>query len=346
MTACFHHTAGRTAVACAAVILSACTVDQRHSEHGTPRRDTASAAEGLATGIASSPARFLRNVIGFQGPESATYDPDQDMFFVSNMTGYGSAQDGNGYITRMSAANPDSAQVFIQGGKNGVTLDAPKGMAIQGDTLWVADISVLRGFDRHSGAPVGTIDLAPLGVVQANDVALGPDGTLRVTDTGIIMSDKGVIYLGRDKIFVVGPGRAVRVATSGPELRRPNGITWDSAGKRWIVVSFDPFVGEVAALPADMSSRTVIRRGAGQLDGVAVLPGGTILFSSWADSSIHALSGGRDVPIVREVPVPADIGIDTRRLHLAIPLSMLGRVQLWDVSGIDAAVKSQSGRQD
>jgi sugar lactone lactonase YvrE len=306
-------------------------MDQRHSERGTPRRDTASAAEGVATGIASSPARFIRNVIGFQGPESATYDADQDLFFVSNMTGYGSAQDGNGYITRMSAGNLDSAQVFVEGGKNGVVLNAPKGMAIQGDTLWVADINALRGFDRRSGAAVGTIDLTPFGVVQANDVAVGPDGTLRVTDTGIIMGKDGVVYLGRDKIFVVGPGRAVSVATAGPELRRPNGVTWDNVAKRWVVVSFDPFVGEVATLPADMSSRTVIRRGSGQLDGVVVLPGGTILFSSWADSSIHALSGGRDVQVVREVPVPADIGLDTRRLHLAIPLSMLGRVQIWDV---------------
>ena len=81
--------AGRRAAATvgAMALASGCTVDQRHSEHGTPRRDTASAAEGVAMGFASSPARFLRNVVGFQGPESATYDPDQDMFFVSNMTG-------------------------------------------------------------------------------------------------------------------------------------------------------------------------------------------------------------------------------------------------------------------
>jgi hypothetical protein len=38
--------------------------------------------------------------------------------------------------------------------------------------------------------------------------------------------------------------------------------------------------------------------------------------------------------VVRELPVAADIGLDTRRQRLAIPLSMLGRVQLWDVSGL------------
>jgi sugar lactone lactonase YvrE len=300
----------------------------------------ASAAGGVATGISTSEARFVRNLIGFQGPESVKYDPEQDAFFVTNMTGYGSAKDGNGYISRVSASDPDSASVFVQGGKNGALLDSPKGLAIQGDTLWVADITALRGFDRHSGAPVGTIDFTPLGAVQLNDIAVGPDGTLRVTDTGIIMGKDGVVHTGPDRIFMVGPGRAVSVVAAGVPIKRPNGITWDPVGKRWIVVSFDPFVGEVTALPASMASGETIRRGTGKLDGVEVLPGGTILFTSWNDSSIHALAGGRDRPIIREVPVPADIGIDTRRHRLAIPLSMLGRVQLWDVSGIE-----QSGAQ-
>jgi hypothetical protein len=107
------------------------------------------------------------------------------------------------------------------------------------------------------------------------------------------------------------------------------------------VLSFDPFVGELASMPPDMSSRQVIRRGSGQLDGVEVLRDGTILFSSWADSSIHALAGGRETQVVREVPVPADIGLDTRRQRLAIPLSMLGRVQLWDVSALARGASSR-----
>ena len=296
--------------------------------------DSAQPADGVAMGYSASGARFVRNIIGFQGPESVRYDADQDVFFVSNMTGYGSALDGNGYISRVSAANPDSASVFVQGGSNGVTLDAPKGLALHGDTLWVADIHALRAFDRHTGAPLATIEFAPLRAVQLNDIAIGPDGTIHVTDTGIIMGKDGVVHLGPDRIFVVGPARAISVAAEGPQLRRPNGITWDAARTRWIVVSFDPFVGEVASMPGNMSSRTLLRSGKGQLDGVEVLRDGTILFSSWADSSIHALRNGRDELVIRDVAVPADIGVDTRRQRLAIPLSMLGRVQLWDIGGL------------
>lgn len=298
--------------------------------------DSATAAEGVQTGYSVSEARFVRNLVGFQGPESVRYDPEQDVFFVSNMTGYGSAKDGNGYIARVSAANPDSADVLIQGGRNGVTLDSPKGMAIHGDTLWVADINFLRGFDRKTGAPLASIDFTSYGAIQLNDVAVGPDGTVRVTDSGIIMGKAGVKHIGPDHVFVVGAGGRVSAPAQGPALHQPNGITWDSLGKRWIVLSFDRLDGQIAELPLDMSTRKVLWQSAvtTQLDGVEMLPGGAIMFTSWADSAIHVLSGSSERKIIRAVPVPADIGVDTKRHHLAIPMSMLGRVQIWDISAL------------
>ena len=294
----------------------------------------ATAADGVATGFSVSGARFIRNIIGFQGPESVRYDPELDAFFVSNMTGYGSAQDDNGYIVRVSASTEDSAVVLAQGGVNGVTLHAPKGLAVHGDTLWATDISALRAFDKRTGAPLATIDFVPFGAAQLNDIAVGPDGTLHVTDTGIIMSDKGVIHVGTDRVFVVGPGQSVTVAAEGTQLGRPNGITWDSAGKRWIVISFDEFNGQVMVDPKGREKPQLLRNGKGKLDGVEALPDGALLFTSWADSSVHLLRNGRDQPIIREVPVAADIGIDTKRNRLAIPLSVLGTVQLWTLDGI------------
>ncbi len=317
-----------------AVPLAACGRAQAASA-GARGVDSATAADGVAAGVGSGGARFVVNVLGFEGPESARYDSAQDVFFVSNMTGYGSRKDGNGYVTRMSAADPNAATVFVQGGRNGAVLNSPKGLALHGDTLWVADIDALRGFDRHTGAPLATVDLAPLGAVLLNDVAVGPDGTVRVTDTGIEMGEVGVVHTGPDRIFVVGPNRAVSVMAAGPALRQPNGITWDAAGRRWIVVSFDPFVGEIAAFAEGDSTRHVVHRAPkGRLDGVEVLPGGAILYASWADSSVHLLAGGRDRQVVRAVPEPADIGVDTRRHRLAIPLSTLGRVQLWDIAAL------------
>lgn len=310
-----------------AVALAACTLRSERPAGGVV--DSATVADGFATGIASSGSRFVANIVGLDGPESARYDPEQDVFFISNMVGYGSVKNGNGYISRVSAADPTQATVLARGGQDGVTLDAPKGMTIHGDTLWVADIDVLRGFDRHTGAPLATIDFAPLHAVLLNDVAAGPDGSLYITDTGILMNEAGVVHTGPDRIFAVGPDRRISVIAAGPQLRRPNGVTWDASAKRWLVVSFDPFVGEVAAMRDGDSTRQVIRTGTGKLDGVEVLADGAILFTSWADSSVHLLSGGRDRQLVRQLPVPADLGVDTRRNRVAIPLSNSGRVELW-----------------
>ena len=298
--------------------------------------DSANAAEDVRMGVSSSEAKFVRTIVGFQGPESVRYDSDQDVYFISNMAGAGSAKDGNGYISRVSASNLDSATVFVQGGKSGVTLDAPKGLAIHGDTLWATDITVLRGFDRHTGAPIANIDFASVGAVQLNDIAVGPDGTLHVTDTGIIMSPKGVIHTGPDRVFVVGPAAQISVAAEGFQLGQPNGITWDDVAKRWIVLSFDKFAGQVMANPSGSAKPQLIRTraGGGQLDGVEVLNDGAVVFTSWADSSVHLLANGRDRPIIREVPVAADIGMDTKRNNLAIPLSMLGHVQVWSLNGV------------
>lgn len=282
-------------------------------------------------------ARKLHVIQGFGFPESVRYDPAQDVYFVSNMAGPGSLKDGNGFIVRVSAADLANPQVFIEGGRNGVVLDAPKGMAISGDTLWVADIDVVRGFDRRTGAPLATVDLRPHGAVLANDVAVGPDGSLHVTDTGIAMTDKGVMYRGGDKIFVIGPGRRVSLLAEGRDLGRPNGITWDPDGKRWIVVSFDPFRSEVYALapdspaPRGQEARTVLARGTGKFDGVERLADGRLLVTSWSDSSLHVIDGDRDQRVIRDLWQPADLGVDTRRNRVAIPLALQGRVEIWEI---------------
>jgi sugar lactone lactonase YvrE len=220
--------------------------------------------------------------------------------------------------------------VFVEAKKNGVTLHAPKGMAIQGDTLWVADIDVLRGFHRRTGAPIATVDFASQRPTLLNDVAIGPDGRIYVTDTGIQMTEFGVIYAGGDRIFVVGPGGAVSVAAEGQALGRPNGITWDARGRRWLLVNFDPWTSTLAVWTPGETSFRALARGKGKWDGVEALVDGRIVVGSWTDSSVHVFApDGRRLSRIHPVPEPADIGVDTRRNRVAIPVSVMGRVEIW-----------------
>ena len=278
---------------------------------GPPTADSTAAAS-------SGPAR----VEGFQAPESAKYDAELDVWYGSNINGTPVAKDGNGYISRLKGDGAVESLKWIVGGTNGVQLDAPKGLALQGDTLWVADITRVRGFNRRTGAPVATIDVK--GSKFLNDITVGADG-LYVTDTGFEGSPKGIEQTGPDRIYRIAPNRAVSIAIESDSLAGPNGITWDGGQGRFIVV---PFAGNVIQAWAPGGKTTVpLGPTKGQLDGVELLGENRLLVTSWADSSLFVFENGTATPVANGLPSPADIGVDTRRNRVAVPLLMENRVE-------------------
>lgn len=265
---------------------------------------------------------------GFRTPESVRYDADLDIYFVSNIGGVPSVKDGDGFISRLG---PDGALLdtaFIRGGVNGVVLNAPKGMAVVGDTLWVTDIDAVRGFDKRSGAPVASIEFA--GAQFLNDIAVGPHGALYITDSGIRIDSTGMSHPGPDRIYRLGNDRTITTATQGDTLGGPNGITWDAGAGRFLVVPFA--VSSVFGWTPGDSLPAVITAGPGGYDGVERLADGRFLISSWTDSSVYVLdSTAALVRYIAGVPSPADIGLDTRRNRVAIPIFTEHRVEIWEI---------------
>ena len=288
--------------------------------------DTASARE-------DSP-HLLSSTSGFRTPESVRYDPDLDVFFVSNINGNPSVADNNGFISVVRADSTSSVSVLVRGGEARVTLNAPKGMAIVGDTLWVTDIDVLRGFNKRTGRRVAQIELRGFGASFLNDVTVDGDGALYVTDTGIRFDERGAMSpsrTGRVYQIVSTPRRrrAVTELARGDTLAHPNGITWDPRDGKLIVV---PFGGrELQAWRPGDTAPTVIGTGPGEYDGVEVLSDGRILVSSWADSAVHVLQDRTLTRFVTGVSAPADFGIDTKRGVLALPRFTEGIVQFWKI---------------
>src|SRR3954470_5776351 len=136
-----------------------------------------------------------------QGPESARYDRDLDVWFVSNINGSPSQKDNNGYISRLRPDGTPYTVKFIEGGKKGVTLNAPKGLAINGDTLWVADIDVARAFNKRTGALIANVSTQGRARFL-NGTTVSPDCAVYMTDTGVLFGAKGdVSHPGPDQVF-------------------------------------------------------------------------------------------------------------------------------------------------
>lgn len=261
-----------------------------------------------------APALSLHDA-GFDTPESVLYDAKNDLYLVSNINGGPSAADNNGYISRVS---PDGSKIdvkWIEAGKNGVKLDAPKGTAIVNGTLYVADLTRLRMFDADSGKPKGEVALP--GCTFANDVAAGPDGKVYVSDSGIKIDDKGGVSATKsDAVYVVDKGRG-RALAKGEELGHPNGLLW-SGDKLW-VVTFGS--GEIYSLDKAGKKADAQKLPKGQLDGIVPLADGTLLVSSWEAQGVFRGKPGGDWNLVLTgLKAPADIGYDPKRGVVLVPL--------------------------
>jgi sugar lactone lactonase YvrE len=254
---------------------------------------------------------------GMKVPESVRYDAELDVYYVSNINGNPSQKDGNGFIARVRADSTSVMTMLVEGGKNGATLNAPKGMALRGDTLFVADIDALRMFNRRTGASLGSVSLTAQKATFLNDVAVGPDG-IYITDTGIVFDAKGAMsHPGVNHIFKV-VGKTVTLVASGDSLANPNGIAWDAANGRWLLA---PFGGtNIQTLSPGHLELGTLTTGPGGYDGIEVLANGNVLVSSWQDSTVWIAHGGTHMmPLIKHVSAPADIGVDTKRNVVAVP---------------------------
>ena len=259
-------------------------------------------------------------------PESVLYDDANDVYIVSNINGKPLDADNNGYITKLSPDGKVQTAKWIEGGKNKVTLNAPKGLAIIADTLYVADLDTVRMFDRKTGAPTGEVKIP--GATFLNDLAATTDGRVLVSDSGMKASAKGFDPTGTDAVYSIDKAKKVTPIAKSKDLNGPNGLY--SAGDKTWVVSFGS--NELYSLDAKGKKGDVKKLPKGSLDGLVALPGGDLLVSSWESSTIYrGKPDGEFTPVIENVKSPADIGYDTKRGRVLVPLFQGDEVQVYDL---------------
>jgi sugar lactone lactonase YvrE len=234
---------------------------------------------------------------GFDTPESVLYDPEGDVYLVSNINGGPGAKDGNGFISRISPDGEVLALKWIDGEAEGVTLNAPKGSALAGDELFVADINTVRIFDRSTGAPVG--EVAVDGAAFLNDVAAAEDGTVYVSDSGA-----GTIHR-------LAPDRSVEL------LAQLGGVNGVFVHDGTLYAAAGAAIYRVGDDGQPVSEHDVPNAG---LDGLILLDDGAVIVSSWGASAVYLIDADGQVSVLfGDLPAPADIGYDAQRQYVLIP---------------------------
>jgi sugar lactone lactonase YvrE len=294
----------RTAAALATTLCAASAVTAfgcYHAPSGAPRPG-------------SDPVRTIAHA-GFDEPENLVYDSLSDVYLVSNIVGDPAARDGNGFISRVSPDGKILALKWIAGGVNGAVLDAPKGLAIRGDTLVVADVGSVHLFDRRTGAAIATHALP--GLVM-NDVAWGADGTLWITDTGPDRSRTPVdTTKDLDAVWQILPDGRVRAVARGLALDRPDGVLLDDDGA--LVTTFGANRIEHVNASGERGQQTVMTLPGGRVDGLRRLPDGAMVVTSWDAMSVYRARPGDSLRVLlTDVTSPAGVAVDTRRGRLAV----------------------------
>ena len=261
---------------------------------------------------------------GLQMPKSVLWDEDQDAYFVSNLNGDPAAPNKNGFLSKIAPDGKIIALKFVDGSKKGSELNAPKGLAIIGEILYVADLNVVRKFDRKSGKAKGVIKVPNSAFL--NDLSASPDGkTLYVSDSAVTIEAGNFAGTGTDAIYAIDVRRGSAVVLIEDQaLHWPSGLLADDDGV-WVVtlganrlfhVNQEGGTGPATKLPK------------GGLDGIVKLGDGSFLISSWEASAIYrGFPGGEFKEVISEIPSPADIGLDAKRNTLLIPILQKSAVQ-------------------
>lgn len=121
-------------------------------------------------------------------PESVLYEATRDVIYVSNVNGDPIAKDGNGFISIINLKGEIIKREWIKG------LDAPKGMGIYNNHLFVTDINQVIEIDIEKGEIINRFVANDAKFL--NDIAIDPSGRVYISD----MTTNDIYLLANSKL--------------------------------------------------------------------------------------------------------------------------------------------------
>lgn len=260
----------------------------------------------------------------FSSPESVLHH--DNYLFVSNVGKKlePTSVDGDGYISMLSSNGELISQKHFE-----VILNAPKGMAIFENTLYVTDINRVVGLDLSSKKQVMELSLADLQVNFLNDIVATEEGVLYVSAT-----DTGDVYQINTRL-----SDSTRALSRLPiqQLPGPNGLAYDKTSHSLWVASFgsgEDKPGEFGKVSLNSYQYEKLASIEGMLDGVALISENKALLSDWVafDNSGQIievdLTTGEKRTLYDKLGGPADFSYLATKNEIVIPRMMESKVTI------------------
>lgn len=234
--------------------------------------------------------------------ESVLYDAQRDVIYVSNIDGMPDQKDGKGYISRLSTKGEILALNWISG------LDAPKGMGISGNTLYVTNITEVVAINIENAAIEKRYPVE--GAKFLNDIAVAADGSVYISDS-----------FG-NSIVRIKDGNVEKWLES-EELNKPNGLFAEP--NRLLMASWGG--GKMVSIDWNTKAITTLTEGIGAGDGLEAVGNNQYVVSSWdgqvffyGDSLVKMLDTTADTV------QSADIGYHSKDTAVLVPTFFKNKV--------------------
>ena len=254
----------------------------------------------LSTFNAYAKAPLPAKVTGLKMPESCIQAKDGSIY-ISEIGEFG--KDGDGQISKLDKNGKLS--VFATG------MDDPKGLAMIGDKLYVADKTRVLEINKDGTWQVYGAQMAfPSTPVFLNDLETDKLGNLYVSDSGDLKSGGQIYKIAKDGAITIV------VDSKNPDILAPNGLL--SEGRNNLLeVDFES--GILYRVNLTTGATTKVATGFGGGDGLVKTKSGKIFISDWKNGKVYQVLAGKAHVIKEGYKASADIALSRDEKMLMVP---------------------------
>lgn len=232
----------------------------------------------------------------FKVPESVLFDRKNNVLYIANIEGKSDQKDGKGFISKLSPHGEIQTLEWVSG------LNAPKGMGMFKNTLYVADVDAVVAINMASGKITNRFEVE--GAKFLNDITVSEKGDVYISDSAT------------GKIHVIQDGK-LSLYFESPELKRVNGLL--SLKDGLYVAAAGTGINYKLSPGKKLSKFSETSQGA---DGVVLVGKNEYIVSSWGGEVYYVDANGKSKKMLDTKDQKlntADIDFDPKTRTVFIP---------------------------